>query len=220
MTYFRRERFYGFKSEITVPKALLLNDRIVNDLSILAEYTIKLEKELGGYLIRNSNGNLGVMGLQKGEGRQVDVQPNEPLQGKEVYLGTQHFHPITDTFSIWDVGTFLANPKEFISGVTGANGDMNLLLKTSETQQIPLEAVPALDKMYKQSDIPKLADEYKFLYYKGKLSSKKLKIVNKQINSNGTMSVDEFTRAIKGLNEIPDFGDSSVITRKVRKRDV
>ena len=173
-------------------------------------YTSKEKQEVAGFLVRALHGGVGIVSPILGAAHSVELKPHEILHKGEQYLGSSHAHPNSNDFSIWDVGTFLADPTERISMVIGADGSNSLLIKTDKTQPLGITELEDFKKAYEQDEIPDLATQRGFLFYKGKGSD--LELLNKDARpKNGTVKMDEFVKDVKGLDQIP-----STIMKKVK----
>ena len=200
----------------TPPGYLRLNKRLVNNCVLLHEYTIKEKQETAGFLIRALHGGIGVVNLLLGKGKSVDLEPEEALHEGETYVGTIHAHPSTNTFSVHDVATFLADPDEKISMNIGADGSLNILIKCDETEEISIDAIKQLKEAYEQDEISVIANTYKFLYYKGK--GDKVNLVTPNVRRGGAY-LDEYVRDIKGASSLPHASIKKVLERIKKEVD-
>jgi hypothetical protein len=151
--------------KLDVPKKLIIPDRLLNDVRLMAEYSIKTDQETGGFLIKAIHGNIGVIAEQFGESREVVIQPNENLHEGERVLGSAHSHPITDKASTGDIIGFLGDEMELIMLVTGADKSINIYIK--------IDGITAhgnfkdiIDKYYSQDQMKDMAMDFGFLWYR------------------------------------------------------
>lgn len=185
------------------PKYLEINRRLFHDILLMSAYTRQTKEESGGFVIRGKHGHIGVVAVQIGKDREINLYPSETLYSGEEYLGTYHAHPVTNTFSIADVATFLYDRNEKISLNSGDDNSINATIKTPQTIQISKEDISFLEKNFKQEDIAKLANIYHFLYYKGKSNSRILELQNDGMTTTEKEMFDDFVRNIRGLPRIP-----------------
>ena len=181
---------------------LTLNERLRNDLAFMSEYTRREKQEVAGFLIRALHGGLGVVSPVLGKGLEVELDSHEYLHKGEIYLGSFHCHTYTNFPSPHDMATFLADPTERVSMVSGADGSLTLALKTDETQEIGLTEIPRIKDAYEQDELPQLAEQYRFLYYHGK--GERLTLTNKVKDRGEEAALDDVIRTIRGEEQLPE----------------
>lgn len=116
---------------------------------------------------------------------------------------THNTHPLTETFSPHDIATFLADPTERVSICYGADGVINLTIKTDETEGIGKEDITTLKEAYDQEEIPDLAMQYKFLYYRGQGNRLEIFPPRGMPVNMVEQPLDEFVHGIMGEPNIP-----------------
>jgi hypothetical protein len=181
-----------------VASELILNSIIVDQILNIHKFTDETKKEFGGMIIRNSRGICLDM-IQIGEELAIIFEVTRPLDRDEEILGTVHCHPISDIPSFWDIATFLNNPWEIISSVIGAQGTLTVMIKDSETLSLPNQGLDVTVKQWQTESRPleKLAEEFKFLLYKGNPDN--LQLIS---GEEGTATLENLLRGIKGSKTI------------------
>ena len=127
-----------------------------------------------------------------GEDLSVSFKQTHELAPGEKIIGTWHAHPKTDTFSDYDIASFLHDDFERISIVSGAKGTINVLVKTPDTVQIE-----DVRKWIEENQLLNLKDKgkmFKFLVFKGKTNN--LQLVT-GITDNPLQSLESLLRKIE-----------------------
>ena len=177
---------------------LVLNQILEEQIKRVANFTKETGKEFGALIIRTEDG-LRLDMIDIGEDLSVELAPTHELGEDEELLGTWHSHPLSDTFSWWDVATFRRDNWEQISCVSGAKGTLTIMIKTPET--IPLKPEEVKDWVKKcQKEDPELKDiskKYKFLLFRGTPGELK------EISGDApTMTLEELVGNVRGKKNI------------------
>jgi len=176
-----------------VASELILNSIIVDQINQIHEFTDKTKKEFGALILRNNRGICLDM-IQIGEELAISFDLTRPLEQDEEILGTIHCHPVSDTFSHWDVITAINNPWETVSAVVGAEGTLVVMVKLPGTKGLT-ENLNLTVKRWEDENrsVDDIAAEYNFLVYRGKPSSMQL------VSGQGmTTTLEELLRGVKG----------------------
>jgi hypothetical protein len=159
---------------LTVPKYIVISDRLFNDAEFMIEYSLKTDKEAGGMLIKAAHGHFGIASEQLGEGREIMLKPNEKLQQQEMHYGSVHTHPQTDLASTGDVISYLSDRNEKIMLVVGADKSINMYFKTKKT---PIgDFHDMIRENFEQKDMPDMCEVFNFLWYNGNDTTLELQI--------------------------------------------
>jgi proteasome lid subunit RPN8/RPN11 len=172
---------------------LLLNEVLEDQIQKIYRFTHETKKEFGALLVKTPEGIRMDM-MEIGEDMSVTFKKTKEYRKDEKIIGSIHAHPISDEFSDWDVATFLKDDWEKISIVTGADGTINVLVKTPET--LVLSESQMREWIEENGDISLIekADAYKFMLFKGKVNNLKLLA--------GGVSSSPFTSLEKLLGQI------------------
>lgn len=190
------------------PKAIILNERLFNTIQFMHEYTIREKIETAGFIIKQANGSLTIVSQITGEKHSVEMETNEQLQTGESFIGYMHCHPNTDYFSMPDIATFLSNPSEQVSILSGNNGINHVLIRTLFTEGISLNDAKGFVDAYEMDQINEIAQAHKFLHYSGKL-----RMLNNELKTenDNVVQLDDLIKNVKGLPQIPS---DSIIPKK------
>lgn len=174
----KREMVFGFMchdcgNRWYISSRLLLNEVLEEQLSKIYKFTHETKKEFGALLVKTPEGIRMDM-LDIGEDLSVTFRKTKEYRKDERVVGSVHAHPISDEFSDWDVGTFLKDDWEKISIVVGANGTINVLVKSPETLMIKDEDLEPWIDDNKMINLVDKAEKYQFLLFKGKVNNLKL----------------------------------------------
>jgi proteasome lid subunit RPN8/RPN11 len=172
------EMIFGFQCNICgkswfISSKLILNSIFEEELARMARYTKSTGKEFGGLIIKTPKG-IRIDMVEVGEDLSVSFKQTHPLNEGEEVVGTIHNHPISDIPSDWDIGTFLNNQWECVSIVNGANGTVNVMVKTKKTVIVTDVMKWAIDNA--EVDFKTKGDTYGFMIYRGKINN--LQLIN------------------------------------------
>lgn len=179
---------------------LIVNEVFQDQIQRFSEMTQKSGKEVGGLLMRTKDGIVVMDMEQMGEERMVQMSPTRKLQKGEEILGTWHAHPITDTPSFWDIGTFLHDDWERISCVSGAEGTLTVMVKTDATEGLSEEVeVGKWAEEHRGAETPleELGKKHGFLVYKG--PPDKLKLVS---GKEGSTTLEKLVKGVRGVKRV------------------
>src|SRR5271157_5952265 len=129
---FIHESYYSWLSkELDDFDTIVISPRLLSMMQFLGQQNQSTDTETGAFVIKTGlgmNGQVGVrlVNILGGEDRGINLEPQENLLQGEEYLGTFHAHPITDTPSVHDFMTFLADPTEQIMLLMGSDNTVNL----------------------------------------------------------------------------------------------
>lgn len=195
---------------MNIPEKVKISSRLYHDALVLLYYSISTDKEIGGFLIKAQHGHLGVTNEQLGEGREIVLEPNEELYEGEKYFGTIHAHPVTQWASSGDVSGYLSDPNELVMMVTGADKSMNIYIKTPASKLG--EHRNEIESNYTQDDMPEIANQYGFLFYRAEEKDENVltlvseKLSDEPLEASGEVEIEQLLDAIglKGSDEIPE----------------
>lgn len=199
-----KQKFDGYilacgwdNSQWYVASDLILNSIIEDQITRIYEFTHETKREFGAIVLRTSRG-VCLDFTQVGEEYSVNFTLTRPLQSDEEILGSIHCHPITDTFSPWDLATFLGpNKWEKVSMVVGANGTLSIAIKTPETR-IVKNCVLATEEWQREGKTTfDLSKEFGFLLYVGPPDN--LTLMNGEA---GSTSLDKLLQVIVGSKSL------------------
>jgi hypothetical protein len=210
--HFIHDSFYSFLSkELSDFDTIIISPRLLAMMQFLGQQTQSTDTETGAFVIKTGlgmNGQVGVrlVNIVGGEDRAINLEPQENLLPGEEYLGTFHAHPITDTPSVHDFMTFLADPTEQIMLLMGSDSTVNLALKTPNTVQVPTDQIDQLKQEYADwkdtDDKIALADKFRFNLYQGK--DNELSRANTDTPKTGkSIQLDELALGLHGANQFP-----------------
>jgi hypothetical protein len=174
----KKETVFGFACDAChnrwyVSSRLLLNEVFEEQCQKIYKFTSVTEKEFGALLVKTPEGIRMDM-LDIGEDLSVTFKRTKEYRKDEYIVGTIHAHPISNTFSDWDIGTFLADEWEKISVVTGADSSINVMIRTPNTVTIPSNGIQGWVEDFKELDIVQKAEKFNFLLFKGRVNNLKL----------------------------------------------
>lgn len=210
------------------PKYIEISPRLLHDTQLMLAYALKSDAEAGGFLIRAKHGHLGVIAEQFGEDREIIIEPNEEMYEGEVYYGTVHVHPKTDTFSVGDISSYLADNTELIMFLSGADGSTNIAIKVPGVTKEG-EFRKELETNYPQHDIvdgksgfqnalSQVSDDYGFLYYRAEPNQEtKLALQNSKPSSDTVVPIEQLVDelGLEGLDVLPE----DLSSKKYPKKD-
>ena len=172
----KEDMVFGFKCEDCgknwfISSKLILNDILEEQILRIANFTKQTGKEFGAFIIKTPNG-IRLDMIEIGEDLSVTFQQTHELNKGEKIIGTVHYHPVTDSPSDWDIGSFLHDDFERISVVGGAKGTITVMVKTLDTIKID-----DVRKWIEENQLLSLKDKgkmFKFLVFKGKTNNLQL----------------------------------------------
>jgi hypothetical protein len=196
---------------LDIPDKVEIPERLFNDLQLMIEYSVGEDAECGGFLIKGIHGELGVVGEQFGEDREIVLEPNEELHEGESLLGTVHAHPITPTASTGDVTGYMRDEDERIMLVIGADKSINIFLKSPVIAEG--DYGEEISDNFEQEDMNVLAEGLGFLWYRAEESDRTVaNLITNVINGvelnilDETWPIEDLVDGlgIKGRPDIPD----------------
>lgn len=196
---------------VDLPDKIEIPERLYNDLMMMVEYSITNDNEAGGFLIIAEHGNLGVVGEQFGENREIVLEPNEALHEGESLIGTVHMHPVTPTASTGDVTGYLNDENEKVMVVVGADKSINFFFKVPDMTHEG-DYGDEISDNFEQSDMDIMAEGFGFIWYRGEESDRtELHLMDNVIEDiefnvlDEIQPVEEVVKAlgIKGRPDIP-----------------
>lgn len=161
-----------------VPSKLIFSDILEEQIQRIGNFTKQTKKEFGAFLIKTKDGILMDM-VEIGEDLSVSFKQTHELKEGEKIVGTVHFHPISETFSDWDIATFLFNDFEKISIVGGAKGTITVMVKLPET--VKVKEIKEWVKENSGLSLKEKAKNYKFGVYRGRVNN--LQLISENINN-------------------------------------
>jgi hypothetical protein len=182
-----------------VAARLVLNQILEEQIKRVANFTKETGKEFGALIIRTEDG-LRLDMIDIGEDLSVELAPTHELGEDEELLGTWHSHPLTDRPSFWDVGSFLRDYWEKISCVSGANGNLTVMVRLPETVVLDPKELKSWEKMHREADTPlkELGRKYKFLVYQGSPGNLK----SLAGNSETTTTLESLMEGVRGRKDV------------------
>jgi hypothetical protein len=101
---------------------------------------------------------------------------------------------------MWDVGTFLRDPWEKISCVSGANGNLTVMVRLPETVVLDPKELKGWEKTHREAETPlkELSRKYKFLVYQGSPGNLK-SIVG---DSETTTTLESLMEGVRGRKDV------------------
>lgn len=174
----KKEVVFGFacddcKKRWYVSSKLILNEVLEEQLQKIYKFTKTTKKEFGALLVKTPEGIRMDM-MDVGEDMSVTFRKTKEYRKDEKVIGSVHAHPISDEFSDWDVATFLRDDWEKISMVVGAEGTINVIVKTQDTVLLKEEEFGKWIEVNKNTALTEKARTYQFLFFKGKVNNLKL----------------------------------------------
>jgi len=108
-------------------------------------------------------------------------------------------HPISDKPSFYDIGTFLRDPWERISCVSGAHGNLTVMVKLPETTLLKPEELKSWEKENRELETPLkiLGEKYKFLVYQGLPGSLK-----SLTGEESTTTLESLVEGVRGRKDV------------------
>lgn len=156
-----------------VSSRLLLNEVLEEQLQKIHKFTDTTKKEFGALLVKTPEGIRMDM-LDIGEDMSVTFKKTKEFREDEKVIGSCHAHPRSDEFSDYDIATFLRDDWERISIVVGAEGTINVVVKTENTLKIENEQLNQWVEDNKALRLVEKAERNQFLLFKGKVNNLKL----------------------------------------------
>ena len=156
-----------------ISSRLIINEVLEEQLQKIHKFTDTTKKEFGALLVKTPEGiRMDMMDI--GEDMSVTFKKTKEYREDEKIIGSVHAHPVSDEFSDWDIATFLRDDWERISIVVGAEGTINVMVKTENTLKIEGEQLNQWVEDNKDSNLIKKAEINQFLFFKGKVNNLKL----------------------------------------------
>lgn len=152
---------------------LLLNEVLEEHIQKIHKFCDITKKEFGAFLVKTPEGIRMDM-LEIGEDLSVTFKKTKEYRENEQIVGSAHAHPISDEFSDWDIATFLSDDWEKISIVVGAEGTINVMIKTNNTIKVPGKKTGEWVEENKDLNLIEKANKFQFLLFKGKVNNLKL----------------------------------------------
>ena len=158
--------------------SVILNSIIEDQINNLNSFTKRTAKEFGALIFNTSRGIVLDM-IQMGEKTSINLKFTRKLEADEKLVGSFHCHPITDSPSFWDIGTFLKADWEKVSCVAGSKGNLTVMVKRTYTKNLASEDIMGWREecIKKGYNLEGLSKKYGFDSYKGKPTE--LKCLNK-----------------------------------------
>ncbi len=174
----KSEMVFGFKCDFCSARwyfssKLLLNEVLEEHIQKIHKFCDVTKKEFGAFLVKTPEGIRMDM-LEIGEDLSVTFKKTKEYRENEKIVGSVHAHPVSDSFSDFDISTFLSDSWEKISIVAGAEGTINVVVKTPNTIKISGEEVGEWVEQNKSLTLIQKAEKFQFLLFKGKVNNLKL----------------------------------------------
>ena len=154
-----------------VSSKLIFNDIFEEQVLRMARFTKETGKEFGALIVKTSDG-IRLDMIEVGKDMSVSFQQTHELKDDEKIVGTIHNHPYSDTFSDFDIASFLRDSWEKVSIVNGAKGTITVMVKTDKT--VKLEEVEPWIKENEGLTLKEKGMKYNFLVFKGKANNLQL----------------------------------------------
>jgi AraC-like DNA-binding protein len=150
---------------------LMLNDVLEEQCQKMRKFTETTGKEFGALLVKTPEG-IRLDMIDVGQDTSVTFKKTKEYRTDEQVIGSIHVHPYTNFFSSYDISSFLHDSWEKISMLVGADGSLNVMVKTKNTIQ-----VTDIQKWIEENkDLPpvEVANKFQFILFKGKVNNLKL----------------------------------------------
>ena len=152
---------------------MILNEVLEEELQKIYKFTKVTDKEFGALLVKTPEGIRMDM-LDIGEDMSVTFKKTKEYRKDEKVIGSVHSHPISSEPSDWDVATFLRDSWEMISIVVGAEGTINVMVKTQDTLVLGEEDLNGWIERNRGVSLIEKANVHRFLFFKGKVNNLRL----------------------------------------------
>ncbi len=174
----KSEMVFGFMCDYChkrwyISSKMILNEVLEEELQKIYKFTKVTDKEFGALLVKTPEGIRMDM-LDIGEDMSVTFKKTKEYRKDEKVIGSVHSHPISSEPSDWDVGTFLRDSWEMISIVVGAEGTINVMVKTQDTLSLSEADLQKWIEQNKEVSLIDKANAHRFLLFKGKVNNLKL----------------------------------------------
>ncbi len=156
-----------------VSSRLILNQVFEEQISKIYRFTKVTDKEFGALLVKTPEG-IRLDMIDVGEHLSVTFKRTKEYREDEVVIGSIHAHPLSSTFSTWDLLTFLRDSWEKISIVVGSEGTINVAIKTPNTVKIGEDNLSPLLEENKSLTSIEMANKFQFILFAGKVNNLKL----------------------------------------------
>jgi len=174
----KSEMVFGFACDYCykrwyISSKMILNEVLEEELQKIYKFTKVTDKEFGALLVKTPEGIRMDM-LDIGEDMSVTFKKTKEYRKDEKVVGSVHSHPISSEPSDWDVATFLRDDWEMISIVVGAEGTINVMVKTQDTLVLGEEDLNGWIERNRGVSLIEKANVHRFLFFKGKVNNLRL----------------------------------------------